>query len=272
MNAEEQASTQQNALEDDLEQEIKAWDLPYVEDTNLTENDSTTNAFNHKPNWKYEPPEPEIEILPPTAEEIEAIRASAHAEGFAQGHKEGHAQGAEEGVSQGLEEGLAKGLEEGTTQGLASGEEQVQQHLANWTSLIDSIQNPVEKVEQELEKELVLLAVSLAKGVIRNEVKTNTDLIFQALSEGLKALPIQEKHYQIHLHPSDIELVNNHFSPEEIDKHRWDLIESPQLSAGGCEIVTKSNAVDISIERRVKDVIDKFLLEQGLDHINQSDE
>jgi flagellar assembly protein FliH len=258
--------------EQEGEDEFKAWDFPYVEDTAVTDNTTTTNAYNHKSDWKYEPPEPEIEVLPPTAEEIEAIRAAAHAEGFSQGQQEGHAQGAEIGLVKGHEEGFTKGMEEGATQGLATGEEQVQQHLNNWISLIDSIQNPVANVEQALEKELVLLAVSLAKGVIRSEVKTNTDLIFQALSEGLKALPIQEKHYQIHLHPNDIELVNNHFSPEEITKHRWDFIESPELSAGGCEIVTQSNAVDITVERRVKDVIDKFLLEQGLSHVSEGDE
>lgn len=256
-------------LEDD---DIKTWELPYVEDTNETTDNSATNAINRRSDWKYEPPEPEIEILPPTAEEIEAIRASAHAEGFAQGEKEGQEKGYQEGLEKGHEEGLAKGLEEGTTQGLASGEEQVQQHMATWASLISSIQDPVAEVEKELEEELVLLAVSLAKGVIRSEVKTNSDLIFQALSEGLKVLPIQEKHYQIHLHPSDIELVKNHFSEEDIAKHHWDLIESPELSAGGCEIVTQANAVDITVERRAKDVIDKFLLEQGLSHVSKSED
>ncbi|WP_299074799.1 flagellar assembly protein FliH [uncultured Paraglaciecola sp.] len=268
MTSNEQKVQHENPPED----EFKAWDLPYVEDTNQDVASGTTNAFNHKSNWKYEPPEPEIEVLPPTAQEIEAIREAAHAEGFAEGQSEGHAQGSEVGLLKGHEEGFAKGLEEGISKGLAEGEEQAQQHLTRWAGLIDSIQNPVAKVENALEKELVLLAVSLAKGVIRSEVKTNSDLIFQALSEGLKVLPIQEKHYQIHLHPDDIELVNNHFSPEEITKHRWDLIESPEISAGGCEIVTESNAVDITVERRVKDVIDKFLLEQGLSQINQNDE
>lgn len=257
---------------DEQQEEFKAWELPYVKDSSLKEDDNATNAFNRKAGWKYEPPEPEIEMLPPTAEEIEAIRAAAHAEGFAQGQQEGHAQGAEEGCLKGHEEGFAKGFEEGKTEGLTAGEELVQQHLDSWVSLLDSLQNPVANVEQELQKELILLAVSLARGVIRSEVKTNTDLIFQALSEGLKALPIQEKNYQIHLHPDDIKLVNDHFSPEEINKHHWDFIESPELSSGGCEIVTQSNAVDITIERRVKDVIDRFLLEQGLSHISESDQ
>lgn len=252
--------------------DIKAWDLPYVEDVDRHKDSQTTNAFNRKSDWKYEPPEEEVEVLPPTAEDIEAIRAAAHAEGFSQGQKEGQEQGYADGLAKGQEEGLAQGLEEGTSQGLASGEEQVQQHIASWTSLLDSLQNPVASVDQALEKELVLLAVSLAKGVIRSEVKTNSDLIFQALSEGLKALPIQEKHYQIRLHPDDIILLNNHFSEEEMTKHRWDLVEDPGISAGGCEIITKANAVDVSIERRVKDVIDKFLLEQGLSHISKEDD
>jgi flagellar assembly protein FliH len=267
----EQKSEPKDEPKSEQTDEFTAWDLPYVEDINQSTHDLTTNAFNRRSNWKYEPPEVEVEILPPTAEEIESIRVAAHAEGYVQGQQEGHDQGYQEGMTKGQEEGLAKGIEEGTTQGLTSGEEQIQQHINSWVNLIDSIQNPLAKVEQALEKELVLLAVSLAKGVIRSEIKTNTDLIFQALSEGLKALPIQEKHYQIHLHPDDIQLINNHFSPEEIAKHRWDFIESPELSAGGCEIVTQSNAVDITVERRVKDVIDKFLLEQGLSHISESD-
>ena len=262
-------TTDDNDEQNGQDEEFQAWDLPYVEDINQEAVNKKTNAFNRRSDWKYEPPEPEIEILPPTAEEIEAIREAAYAEGFSQGQQEGHAQGAEVGLIKGHEEGFTKGLEEGTTQGVATGEEQVQQHLDSWRSLLDSIQNPVANVEKELEQ---VLAVSLAKGVIRSEVKTNTDLIFQALSEGLKALPIQEKHYQIHLHPDDIQLVNNHFSSEEIAKHHWDFIESPELSAGGCEIVTQSNAVDITVERRVKDVIDKFLLEQGLSHISEGDE
>ena len=92
----------------DQEAEFKAWDLPYVEDTTQTEDDKSTNAFNRKSNWKYEPPEPEIEILPPTAEEIEGIRAAAHAEGFSQGQQEGYAKGYEEGLAKGQEEGIAQ--------------------------------------------------------------------------------------------------------------------------------------------------------------------
>jgi flagellar assembly protein FliH len=253
-------------------EDVQTWEIPYVGEGNQQQDPNATNALNRRSDWKYEPPEEEIEILPPTAEEIEAIRAAAHAEGLAAGHEEGKKEGFEQGLAEGKEAGLAQGIEEGTAQGLATGEQQSEENLAAWTSLLESLQNPVASVDKELEQELVLLAVSLAKGVIRSEVKTNSDLIFQALREGLKALPIQEKFYQIHLNPSDIELVNNHFSAEEIAQHNWQLVESPELSAGGCEVITQSNAVDVTVERRVKDILDKFLLEQGLSHVNSNND
>jgi flagellar assembly protein FliH len=134
--------------------------------------------------------------------------------------------------------------------------------------VIEHLQKPVKTVDKILEKELVLLSVSLARAVIRTEVKTNENLVFQALSEGLKLLPIQETQYQIHLHPQDIALVTSHFSQTEIEKHHWNLVENPQFTRGGCEVITESNAVDITIERRVRDVLDRFLLEQGLSNLN----
>jgi len=42
------------------------------------------------------------------------------------------------------------------------------------------------------------------------------------------------------------------------------LVEAPAMERGGCDITTAQNAVDVSIERRCRDVIDKFLLNQGL--------
>ncbi|WP_340679361.1 flagellar assembly protein FliH [Paraglaciecola sp.] len=254
-------------MSDETTRPVKPWELPSIEDPRSAKDDSTTDVFNRRRDWKYEPPEEEVEILPPTAQEIEAIRADAQVDGFNEGQKEGYAQGLKEGHTQGHEQGLAQGLADGTQQGLDSAQEQIDEKLASLSKLIENLQKPVSKVEKILEKELVLLAVSLARAVIRTEVKTNEDMIFQALSEGLKVLPIQESCYQIHLNPADIELITAHFSAEEIDKHRWNLIENPSFSRGGCEVITESNAVDVTVERRVRDVLDRFLLEQGLSQI-----
>lgn len=258
-------------MSDDKKAAIKAWDLPHIEQQVETSQDTKTDMFNRKRDWKYEPPEEEIEIKPPTAEEVEAIRAAAHADGYAQGQQEGYAIGLNEGKKEGHELGLSQGQEEGKQQGLESAQEEIAQHIAALSELIEKLQKPVATVDRRLEKEIVQLSVSLARAVIRSEVKTNNDLIFQAISEGLKVLPIQESRYQIRLNAQDIALVTAHFSADEIEKHHWNLVESQDINRGGCEIITDSNAVDITVERRVRDVLDRFLLEQGLDNVGDQD-
>lgn len=258
-------STRPQTLSEE-EQEAQKWDFPFVEDTRAKPQ-QTTNAFNKRSDWKYEPPEEVEEILPPTAQEIEQIRAEAFQDGYKDGHQQGLTEGREEGLNAGHREGQEAGHSEGLEQGLENGKEQIEALVQQWQALMESLHQPVSVMESTLEKELVNLAVSLARSVIRVEVKSNKDVIFQALSEGLKILPIQQNQYQVHLNPQDIELIKQHFDEQEIDKHNWVFIDAPQMSRGGCEITTEANAVDVSVERRCKEVLDRFLLDQGYDSI-----
>ncbi|NVK57547.1 MAG: flagellar assembly protein FliH [Alteromonadaceae bacterium] len=244
-------------------EEAKGWDLPYVEARQIEE-DSKTNALNKRSDWKYEPPEEVEEIKPPTAEEIEAIRQAAREEGYAEGKQEGFDQGKAEGLEQGRQEGTEQGLKEGLAQGLEQGEAQISQQTELWQTLVSQLHEPLEKVDEQVKKEVVKLAVALARSVIRTDVQTNEAIILQALSEGLKALPVEENQYSIHLHPDDIKLVEEHFGSATIKERGWTLIDTPSLERGGCDIVTQHNAVDLSIERRCRGVLDKFLLDQGL--------
>ncbi|MDC8830492.1 flagellar assembly protein FliH [Alteromonas gilva] len=244
-------------------EKAKGWDLPYVEATE-TEEDSKTNALNKRSDWKYEPPEEAEEIKPPTAEEIEAIRQAAFDEGYAEGKQQGFDEGKAEGFEAGKREGSEQGLKEGLEQGLQQGETQISQQTELWQSLVSQLHEPLKKVDEQIRKEIVKLAVALARSVIRTDVQTNEAVILQALSEGLKALPVEENQYSIHLHPEDIQLIHQHFGSDTIKERGWTLIDTPSLERGGCDIVTQHNAVDLSIERRCRGVLDKFLLDQGL--------
>ncbi|AWL12561.1 Flagellar assembly protein FliH [Saliniradius amylolyticus] len=257
-------------LTPEQEKEAKSWELPYVENEHKEPEDKT-NALNKRSDWKYEPPEPEEELTLPTAEEIEAIRESAYQEGLELGKQEGVEKGHAEGLEKGLEEGRKQGHEEGFQQGYDTGKEQIDTLVERWQALTHELTEPVAKVDQELEQELVQLAVALARSVIRTELKVNHDIIRQALSDGLKALPIGEKQYQIRLHPDDAVLIQQHFDSEQLKENRWQLVETPDISPGGCDIVTDTNAVDVTIERRVRQVLDRFLLDNALPDVPDED-
>lgn len=243
--------------------DAKKWDLPFVEDASANKSGSATNALNRRSDWKYEPPEEIEEVSPPTADEIEAIRQAA----FDEGMSDGKAVGYEEGKAQGLEEGLQEGREKGHTEGLAQGLEEGQSQIATqteqWQMLVEKLHDPLSQANDETRDQLVKLAVTLAKAVIKTEINTNKKVIIQALSEGIKALPINQNEYQIHLHPDDIAIVNEHFS-DEVNNKGWNVVAAPNMERGGCDIVTAQNAVDVSVERRCREVIDRFLLNQGL--------
>jgi len=243
--------------------EAKAWDLPSVDE--VLKDPTKTNALNRTSSWRYEPPEEEDEeIKPLTASDIEKIRQSAYEEGFKLGHREGQDAGYEEG----LQSGRAKGLEEGTQQGLEQGQLAADTKLAElslaWKNILEAFAKPLKDIENEVEKELMILSVKLAEAVIGVEVTQKKDILLKAISEGIKVLPVEEQRYQFQLNPDDLVLITEHFGEDILKQNNWQLIENPSMRRGGCEISTHNNAIDVSIERRSKDIFSSFLHEQGL--------
>lgn len=244
--------------------DAKLWDLPDVGETK-EHDDSQTNAFN-KPmgKWKFEAPEQEEDIQPLTAEDIEQIRKAAFEEGLQAGHEQGYS----EGHTQGLEAGEAKGLEIGKQAGLeqskAEADAAANVHLNALQSILERLQNPLAQVNDEVKNELVLLAISLAKAVIKIEVSQSTDSLLQIINESIAVLPIQESTYHIHLHAEDVAALQGLFDDASLQNKRWQLFTNADLSRGGCKIVSHSNAVDMSIARRCEQVFEQVLLEQGL--------
>lgn len=245
--------------------DVKLWDLPDVEDHKPID-PSQTNAFN-KPigKWQYEAPDQQEEdIVPLTAQDIEQIRKDAFEEGISAGHEqgyeEGHAKGLEAGEAQGIELGKQNGLEQGKAQADAAAEV----HLDAIKAILDQLHAPLAQVNDAVKNELVLLALSLAKAIVKIELKQSTDSLLQVISESIAVLPIQESSYQIHLQAEDLAALQEKFDEQTLHKNRWQLVANPELSRGGCKIVTHSNAVDMSIARRCEQVFDQLLLEQGL--------
>lgn len=253
-------SDSQSASLDD----VKLWDLPSVEEDTVTDG-SQTNAFN-KPlgKWKFEAPEQEEAIAPLTAGEIEQIRKSAFEEGITSGHQQGYEEGHAEGIEAGKLEGIEQGKESGFAEGKAQADTDAKVHLEALAKLFEQLQAPLIKVDKQVKEELVLLALSLAKAVIKTEVSQSTVSLEQVISECLAVLPIHENAYHIYLHSEDLAALQQTYSPDELSQKCWQLHTSAELSRGGCKVVTQNNAVDMSVARRCEQVFEQLLLEQGL--------
>jgi flagellar assembly protein FliH len=251
-------------IEDSEFAQAQLWNLPSVDDEQA-KLDYRTNALNRPKNrWKFEAPEQEEEVKPITAQEIESIRAAAYQEGLLSGQTDGFEKGFKEGLEQGKEQGIKDGHAQGLVDGNAESKAQIDAQMHVLQSLINNVAEPTEQINKEVKNELLILATSLAKAVIKIDVQQNSSILIQAITEGIKTLPLNEVRYQISMHPDDINIVKNHFGDEYVKNAGWQLIESPALAQGGCHIHTASNAVDVSIERRSEQVFNQLLLNQGL--------
>lgn len=251
--------------DEDSAEQIKSWYIEPVED--IRYNPTETNAVGKRLDWVYEPPEEVIdEPKPPTLEEIEEIRQAAHDEGFAEGKEAGFAKGHEEGFAAGKTEGHEQGFAEGKQQGLDEGRELLEEKAKIWDQKLHHLINPLLQVDHKTEKQLVELTTHLARAIVHVETQINPEVVRTALKQAMEVLPLNAELYIIRLNPEDLELLKEHFSTEEIEKRRWHFQTDPDLTRGGCEVITEASSVDMTIEKRVKDILDEFLLQAGINN------
>lgn len=201
------------------------------------------------------------ELKPLTADDLEQIRQAAYEEGFAEGKEEGFSQGYQEGREQGLQDGTAQGVAEGKKQGLAEGEGLIRDQLSALQTIIEQLQQPLKKVDQQVEQALLELSLAMAQAVIGVEVTTNPQLILQSLREAVDALPYQAQNLVIKLHPADLAVIEQHYSSQELSERQWQLRAEPAMSRGDCRVDTKESSVDRSLKTRLQASLEHFLQE-----------
>jgi flagellar assembly protein FliH len=256
--------------DDTTEDLLQHWQTP---DLTPKQSDNTrTNALNKtQPVARAQRPldEEELTVKPLTADDIEQIRQAAYDEGFAEGKDDGFSKGYAEGREQGQQDGLAQGLAEGKKQGLADGKTELDERLAQLTTLLDQLQRPLANVDEQVQQQLLQLALAMAQAVIGIEVKTNDQVILQALSEATAALPLDAATLLIKLNPADVAIVEQFYTKETLTERGWQLRAEPAVEQGGCLVESSRSSVDRSLSQRVQSSLEHFL--QLQQHSGQAD-
>lgn len=247
----------------ETEEQLHVWETPDMS-ANHSSFQGRTNALNRPPlaarkTESIPQEEEELTVKPLTADDIEQIRQVAYDEGAAEGKEEGFSKGYAEGREQGYQDGLNQGLAEGKKQGLADGQQELNEHLTKLATLVEQLQKPLAAVDKQVEQSLLELALAMAQAVINTEVRTNPQVILQALEEATAALPQQSGNIRIKLHPADFAVIEQHYSAEEQAQRNWQLQIDPTLEQGGCLVETPQSSVDRSLKQRLNSSLEHFL-------------
>lgn len=165
----------------------------------------------------------------------------------------------EQARHEGYEEGLKTGQRDGLAQGLAEGRARAEAEQAQWRSqtaaLVEAMARPLAAVDADAERALAELAMSVAKQIIRRELRVAQGEIVAVIREAVQLLPMNQQKIRVYLHPEDAALVREAFSLEAGAEHSWQVIDDPGQNRGGCRVLTDDATIDASLDSRIAAVV-----------------
>jgi len=173
-----------------------------------------------------------------TADQLEQLQKAAYDEGFEQGKKEGFDYGHKEALSQ--------------------GQVKLSEMANRFDGLMTLLDRPLQQLDDQVERELVEMVISMVRQLVRREVRTDPEQIIGVVREALSILPVSSRGIRVALHPEDATLVRSIYEMSE-NELGWKVVEDPVLARGGCRIVTDSSQVDATLESRLASLIAPLL-------------
>lgn len=172
-----------------------------------------------------------------TAEQVGQIQDNAFREAREQGYAEGYRLGQEK-----------------AQQEIAEKAQELQARITQLDSLLRTLGKPYEQLDEQIEHELFQLAVSLARHLVRRELKAEPGQIVAIVREAVALLPGAVREPRVFLHPEDAAFIREVFSLHGNGEH-WKLVDDPSLQRGDCRVVTENSRIDATLENRFAAIV-----------------
>ena len=169
----------------------------------------------------------------PTVGKLQAIEQAAYEEAFAQGRE-----AATEAVRKETDARL----------------EQLNARVANLDVILSMLARPLADLDVQVEQQLATLAITIARQLIRRELRTDPGQIIAVIRETVALLPSAARDVRLHLHPEDAALVRERLTAPAAER-AWTIVEDPVLTRGGCVVKSESSTIDARLESRLGAVI-----------------
>jgi flagellar assembly protein FliH len=155
----------------------------------------------------------------------------------------------EQSEARGYDAGMAKAQAE--MQGKLA---ELDARIKRFDGLLQFMAQPLQELDEEVEKSLLQLALAVGKQLARRELRTDPTQVIAIIRESLQELPTSAREPRVHLHPEDAAVVRERLS-EPSNERAWTLMEDPTMSRGGCVIRTENSQIDARLESRISAVV-----------------
>ncbi len=145
-------------------------------------------------------------------------------------------------------------FQKGHAEGLAAGEAEVKARAERYNTLLKGLAHPFDELDEQIEKQLVELAMAVARQLFRREVRIDPSHVIGVVREAIQLLPAASRNVRLHLHPEDAALVRESLVSADEDP-AWSIVEDPLISRGGCTVTTDNSRIDATNEARLQAAI-----------------
>ena len=144
--------------------------------------------------------------------------------------------------------------EEGYAAGLREGRDKVKAEAERLGQIVAALTDSAQQLDQRLADELLGLALTVSRQILRQALKLRPELILAVVNEVLGQLPLSPQRARLILHPEDAALVQLNLG-ERLKQSGWEIVENAQISRGGCRLEATECEIDATLERRWERVV-----------------
>ena len=162
------------------------------------------------------------------------------------------------------EEAFASGREAGLLSARTESQKSIDQlkaQVVRLEQILGSLAEPLKDVDAQVEQQLLSLSLTIAKQLVRRELKIDPSQVIAVIRETVALLPAAARDLRVHLHPEDAAVVRERLATPGGDR-AWSIVEDPVMTRGGCRVATESALIDARLETRINTVISTLLGEQ----------
>jgi flagellar assembly protein FliH len=137
---------------------------------------------------------------------------------------------------------------QGYDAGFAQGAARAGAEANRLSQLVDSTCQEIGGLEQRIAEDLVRLALTLARSLVREALKVHPEIVAAIVRDSVADVPPFAQGIRLRLHPEDAALLRTQLAQELGEG--WSVVDDPLVLRGGCRIETPTGDVDATLETR----------------------
>lgn len=156
------------------------------------------------------------------------------------------------------QDAIDAGFQKGYADGLARAESELTLMQQQLKTTLTLLHNPLEKIDAQVEHELLELSLEIARQILRREIKANPRHLIGLIRDAVKQLPSSIKDINLHLHPEEAETVRTTLEKHQSDE-QWHVVSDPTVANGDCHLRADSSFVHVGIDALIGQLAAEYL-------------